>query len=331
MSTEAAADRCGPGRTLLTVLREDLDLTGTKYGWAKAMRGLHRPGRRAADARVHHHGGEVRATHCHDRGWRRSKLHAVQEPFWKPTPCSALLHSDDSGRGAVAEQADPSDAEIVAGMNGTSAGADVSEDRPRRSRGGQKGGRHEAARFLRGHGRRIAVLLVDDAGAQQRGGRGGRAGSRCPDVGAWLHIGEDGVVTAYTARWKLGRTREHRDRGRGRGTALPVARSVIMGDTALTPFDGGTAAAGPRPTCGRRSGGRRPPRRDLLDLAAQKWNVDRASISMPTARRPPAAARPDSEMTQGQKLVQTIGECAATPARNEGAGDLGAKVAAARS
>jgi len=140
------------------------------------------------------------------------KLHAVQEAFLEADAIAVrLLHlgNDSGGGGAVAEQADPSDAEIVAGMNGHNLPVrDVSEDRPRRSRGGPE--RRPGMRrrdFFAAMGGGIAVLLVDDAGAQQRGGAAEGAAADAQDVGAWLHIGEDGVVTAYTGKVEIGAER----------------------------------------------------------------------------------------------------------------------------
>jgi nicotinate dehydrogenase subunit B len=165
--------------------------------------------------------------------------------------------------------------------------------------------------FFAAVGGGIAVLLVDDAGAQQRGGRGGRGGQQMPqDVGAWLHIGEDGVVTAYTGKVEIGQNaRTSLTAAVAEELRVPVASvRFIMGDTALTPFDGGTAGSGTTPNMWpqiRRAAA--TAREMLLDLAARKWNVDRASVSIANGK---AASGSHSagygELTQGQKLVQTI-------------------------
>src|SRR5438067_1972889 len=54
---------------------------------------------------------------------------------------------------------------------------------------------------IAGAGLVVALVLGDGVPAQQpqrRGGRGG--GSRPAEIGAWLHIGEDGAVTVYTGK-----------------------------------------------------------------------------------------------------------------------------------
>jgi isoquinoline 1-oxidoreductase len=163
--------------------------------------------------------------------------------------------------------------------------------------------------FLTALGGGITVLLVEDAGAQQAG-RGGRGGQMPQDVGAWLHIGEDGVVTAYTGKVDVGQnSRTSLTAAVAEELRVPVASvRFIMGDTALTPFDGGTAGSQTTPNMWpqiRRAAA--TAREMLLDLAAQKWNVDRASISFANGR---AASGSHSagfgELTQGQKIVKTI-------------------------
>ena len=89
--------------------------------------------------------------------------------------------------------------------------------------------------FFAAFGGGIAVLLVDDAGAQQ-GGRGGRGGQQMPqDVGAWLHIGEDGVVTAYTGKVEIGQNaRTSLTAAVAEELRVPVASvRFIMGDTEI--------------------------------------------------------------------------------------------------
>ena len=162
--------------------------------------------------------------------------------------------------------------------------------------------------FFAAMGGGIAVLLVDDASAQQRGGRGGQQMPQ--DVGAWLHIGEDGVVTAYMGKVEIGQNaRTSLTAAVAEELRVPVASvRFIMGDTALTPFDGGTAGSQTTPMIWpqiRRAAA--TAREMLLDLAARKWNVDRASISIANGKAASGSRSAGfGELTQGQKLVQTI-------------------------
>src|SRR5207244_3359725 len=51
----------------------------------------------------------------------------------------------------------------------------------------------------------IVVLLDDEIYAQETGGpRRGAAGAVPVEIGAWLHIGESGVVSVYTGKVEVG-------------------------------------------------------------------------------------------------------------------------------
>src|SRR5258706_7329057 len=56
---------------------------------------------------------------------------------------------------------------------------------------------------LLGGGILVLLALPHAADAQQESGR--RGGGRLPqEIGAWLHIGEDGVITVYTGKVEVG-------------------------------------------------------------------------------------------------------------------------------
>ena len=125
----------------------------------------------------------------------------------------------------------------------------------------------------------IVVLLDDEIYAQETGGpRRGGAGAVPVEIGAWLHIGENGVVTVYTGKVEVGQNAR---------TSLtqavveelhapPASVQMVMGDTDLTPFDMGTVGSMTTPRMWpqiRRAAA--AAREMLLDLAAQKWSVDR--------------------------------------------------------
>src|SRR5262249_26759291 len=51
----------------------------------------------------------------------------------------------------------------------------------------------------------LVLLVTSRRGAAQESGRGFRAGDRMPsDVGAWLHIADDGAVTVFTGKTEIG-------------------------------------------------------------------------------------------------------------------------------
>ena len=71
---------------------------------------------------------------------------------------------------------------------------------------------------------------------------------------------------------------------------------MVMGDTDLTPFDMGTFGSQTTPRMWPQIRKAAAAAREmLLDLAAQKWSVDRDARSRsPTARCPPARTPPAS-------------------------------------
>jgi nicotinate dehydrogenase subunit B len=164
--------------------------------------------------------------------------------------------------------------------------------------------------FFAAFGGGIAVLLVDDAGAQQAGRGGGNRPQMPQDVGAWLHIGEDGAVTAYTGKVEIGQNaRTSLTAAVAEELRVPVASvRFVMGDTNLTPFDGGTSGSQSTPMMWpqiRRAAA--TAREMLLDLAAQKWNADRTSISIANGKATSGSHTAGfGELTQGQKLIRTI-------------------------
>jgi isoquinoline 1-oxidoreductase len=156
----------------------------------------------------------------------------------------------------------------------------------------------------------IVVLLDDAIYAQETGGplRGG--GAAPLEIGAWLHIGETGVVTVYTGKVEVGQNAR---------TSLtqavveelhvpPASVTMVMGDTDLTPFDMGTFGSLTTPRMWpqiRRAAA--AAREMLLDLAARKWSVEPASLAI-TDGRVSAGERSASfgELARGEKWTRTI-------------------------
>jgi isoquinoline 1-oxidoreductase len=175
---------------------------------------------------------------------------------------------------------------------------------------------------LAGGGIAVACVLKDLGAAQESGGGRRGFGETLPqEVSAWLHIGEDGVVTVYTGKVEVGQnTRTALTQAVAEELRVPPdSIRMIMGDTDLTPFDMGTFGSRSTPVMSpqlRRAAA--ATREMLIDLAADNWKIKRAGlvaiegkITDPLTRRTAAYA----ELVKGQKLAKAIpAEIPLTPA-----------------
>ena len=162
----------------------------------------------------------------------------------------------------------------------------------------------------------VVVVVAAAAPAQESGARGGAAAPP-REIGAWLHVAADGAVTVYTGKVEFGqdiRTSLSQAVADELRTPLGTIR-MVMGDTDLTPFDMGTFGSRTTPYMATQLRQVSAAARDaLLDLAAAKWSVDRATLD---AREGEIVHAPSGrkvrygELTQGQTLVRTV---AADPA-----------------
>ncbi|HTX38007.1 MAG TPA: molybdopterin cofactor-binding domain-containing protein [Bryobacteraceae bacterium] len=169
----------------------------------------------------------------------------------------------------------------------------------------------------------IMVLLVDDSDAQEAGG-GARRGFNEPAptaLSAWLHIGETGLVTVYTGKVEVGQNaRTALTQAAAEELRAPVESiRMVMGDTALTPFDMGTFGSMTTPRMNPQIRKAAATAREmLLDLASQKWMVDRSALTIANGRVTTGSHSAGfGELTQGQQLTRTIPTSAAlTPAKD---------------
>jgi isoquinoline 1-oxidoreductase len=96
------------------------------------------------------------------------------------------------------------------------------------------------------------------------------------EIGAWLHIGEDGTVTGFAGKAEIGqnvRTSLAQTIADELGVAFASVR-MVLADTALTPFDAGTFGSRTTPTMTPQLRKVAAAARDLLvEKAAKQWNV----------------------------------------------------------
>jgi isoquinoline 1-oxidoreductase len=160
---------------------------------------------------------------------------------------------------------------------------------------------------IAGAGVIIALLASEEVLAQQpKGGNAPR------EIGAWIHIGEDSTVTAYTGKVEIGqniRTSLTQVVAEELHTPLKSIR-VVTADTALVPYDAGTF--GSRTTPAMASQLRRAAaaaRETLLDLAAETGKVTRDVLTVSNGKIAGSGGKPSftfGQLTRGQKLMKVI-------------------------
>jgi len=166
--------------------------------------------------------------------------------------------------------------------------------------------------FLSTLGGGVVVLCVVEAADAQESGRRARGGdAHPPEISAWLHIGEDGIVTVFTGKVEVGQNiRTSLSQAVAEELRTPVAGiRMVMGDTDLTPYDMGTFGSRTTPTMApqlRKAAA--AAREALIDLAASKWGVDRKAVQVADGRIVAAGRSAGlGGLTGGKQLVHKIG------------------------
>jgi nicotinate dehydrogenase subunit B len=141
--------------------------------------------------------------------------------------------------------------------------------------------RREFFKFL-GAGVLVVSVLPTAARAQESGGARQRRGDSLPkEIDAWLHIAEDGRITAYTGKAEMGQNiRTSLSQAVAEELHVPMDKiEMVMGDTQLTPFDMGTFGSRTTPTMNLQLRKVAAAACDMLiDLAAAQWKVDRSRL-----------------------------------------------------
>jgi nicotinate dehydrogenase subunit B len=160
----------------------------------------------------------------------------------------------------------------------------------------------------------VVLLVLEESRAQEQGQRrrGGFRGATAPEIGAWIHIGEDGLVTAYTGKVELGQNiRTSLTQAVAEELRLPMsAVRLVMADTGLTPFDMGTFGSMTTPTMASQLHRAAAAAREaLLDLAAEHWKIDRATLTAADGAVTDPKTKQSAkfgELTRGKKLLKKI-------------------------
>ncbi len=136
-------------------------------------------------------------------------------------------------------------------------------------------------------------------------------------VGGWLHIGEDDVITVYTGKVEVGQNiRTSLAQVVAEELRVPVQSiKMVMGDTDLVPYDAGTFGSRSTPSMGpqlRRAAA--TARAMLLDQAAQHWKADKNSLSIADGKIINTRNNESlsfGQLTKGKALLEAVAEDAA--------------------
>ena len=134
------------------------------------------------------------------------------------------------------------------------------------------------------------------------------------EVGAWIHVGEDGVVSVFTGKVEFGQNiRTSLSQTVAEELKLPISSiKMIMGDTDLVPFDAGTFGSRTTPQMGtqlRKAAA--TARNALIQMAAKKWDVQTTGLVAENGMivNPATGLKMSyGEVTKGQQLLQTISD-----------------------
>src|SRR4029453_12934476 len=159
---------------------------------------------------------------------------------------------------------------------------------------------------------------------QQKGESGRRGFDRDlpQEIGAWIHIDQEGSIGVYTGKVEMGQNiRTSLAQAVAEELHVPVSSiRLVMGDTDVSPFDAGTF--------GRRTTAARAPqlhkaavaaRETLIALAAQQWQVEPSAVRIVDARfvnHDTTKSLTFADLSKGLKLGKTIpAEVKITPAK----------------
>jgi isoquinoline 1-oxidoreductase len=162
--------------------------------------------------------------------------------------------------------------------------------------------------FLQILGTGLLVLLVPKGGSSQEPRDLPR------EVGAWLHVGEDGAITVFTGKVEFGQNiRTELTQVVAEELRAPLEKiRLVMGDTDLTPFDMGTFGSRTTPIMAAQLRQVAAAAREaLLDLAATEWKAERKAVSIADGQvvHPPSGRKAGfGALTHGRKLVQMVAD-----------------------
>ena len=166
---------------------------------------------------------------------------------------------------------------------------------------------------LLGAGVMVFAVARSVPATQESGGSQRRHQQELPrDITAWIHISEDGSVTAFTGKVEIGQNiRTSLAQSVADELRVPLESvHMVMGDTELTPFDMGTFGSRTTPTMAPQLRRVSAAARDLLVLtAAKEWNTSPDRLAAADGKVSETATNrfvTYAELARGKTLAQQI-------------------------
>lgn len=156
----------------------------------------------------------------------------------------------------------------------------------------------------------MVVVLPDEQSA---------GGGWSTSKGAWIHVGADGVVTAFTGKADVGQdNRTALSQLVAEELRVPFERvRLVMGDTDLCPYDMGTFGSRSMPDAGENLRATAASARELLlSRAAELWDVDADGLVASDGavrERVGDASIAYGELLRGERRVEPALEVSASP------------------
>ncbi len=134
------------------------------------------------------------------------------------------------------------------------------------------------------------------------------------EVGAWIHIGEDGLVSVYTGKVEFGQNiRTSLSQIVAEELKLPLSSiKMIMGDTDLVPYDAGTFGSRTTPQMGTQLRKAAATAREALkEMAAKNWDAPVTGLIAENGMVVNSASGQTigyGALTKGQQILRAISD-----------------------
>ncbi|HXW08769.1 MAG TPA: molybdopterin cofactor-binding domain-containing protein [Vicinamibacterales bacterium] len=176
--------------------------------------------------------------------------------------------------------------------------------------------RREFLRIFGAMGGGLAVVISMPGMSAQESGAPGQRNVAARELGAWLHIDEQGRIAVFTGKTEIGQNiRTSLAQSVADELRVPLtAVSMVMADTDLVPYDAGTFGSQSTPRMAPQLARAAAAARELLrDRAAALWQIDKSALTVADGRviGPQGRSVGFGDLTRGQKMAGAVSADAA--------------------